>query len=92
MATATIETTVTVEQATETYLNLRDRATNPDGTFDRKGRFYLAQPLACCTSIRRPSAAYPYSEMVHGRTAEHVAHLTGVSAREIKATARKAAK
>lgn len=62
------------------YQNLRDRVTNPDGTFDKQGRFYLAgrSEYSCCQSIRSPSKRFPYSEMKHGRTLKHVATKNGV--------------
>lgn len=87
MTTATISAT-SIETAAREYLSLRDRASNPAGTFDRQGRFYLTQRYACCAGIRRPSAAYPYSEMTHGRTAEHVAHAHNVPACDVRKTGR----
>lgn len=62
------------------YQSLRDRITNPEGTFDKQGRFYLdtRASLPCCQSIRSPSRRFPYSEMKHGRTLKHVATKNGV--------------
>ena len=62
------------------YINLRDRVTNPEGTFDKQGRFYLAgrSEYACCQAVRSPSRRFPYSEMKHGRTLKHVATKNGV--------------
>lgn len=62
------------------YQALRDRVTNPEGTFDKQGRFYLAgrSEYACCQNIRSPSRRFPYSEMKHGRTLKHVATKNGV--------------
>ncbi|MDD3040767.1 hypothetical protein [Bacteroides sp.] len=59
------------------YQDLRDRKTNPEGTFDKQGRFYLAE-YSCCQNIRSPSRRFPYSEMKHGRTLKHVATKNGV--------------
>lgn len=62
------------------YISLRDRVTNPDGTFDKQGRFYLdgRSEYSCCQGIRSPSKRFPYSEMKHGRTLKHVATKNGV--------------
>jgi hypothetical protein len=60
------------------YKALKSREQNPAGQFDNGGRFRLATPCDCCDSIRAPSRAYPYSMMVHGRTAHHIAHLFGI--------------
>lgn len=54
--------------AASTYLRLRDRLEHPVGEFDNAGRFYLTDKCDCCSSIRSPSRAYPYSHMVHGRS------------------------
>lgn len=79
-----------LERATDEYIARQSRASHPAGTFDKAGRFFLAdsERSECCRSIRCPSRAWPYSEMVHGRTAEHVAELFGVDAREIRRLAR----
>lgn len=87
--TMTMETTVT--EAAEEYIRRRDRLTNPSGSFDRGGRFYLAddERCECCIGIRTPSRAYPYSEMVHARTAVHVASLFGVEPKAVRREARR---
>lgn len=79
-----------LERATAEYLARQSRASHPAGKFDKAGRFFLAdsERSECCRSIRCPSRAWPYSEMVHGRTAEHVAEMFGVDAREIRRLAR----
>lgn len=68
------------------YIARRDRRTHPAGTFDKRGRFDLAdsERCECCKGIRSPSASYPYSEMVHARTAKHVACMYSVDERELK--------
>lgn len=73
--------------AANEYVNLKTRRTNPDGSFDNAGRFYLACQLSCC-AVRSPSRAYPYSQMLHGRTAEHVANTYHVSAADVRKIAR----
>ena len=79
-----------IEQAAREYLARRDRLSHPDGTFDKQGRFYLAarERCPCCQRIRTPSARWPYSEMLHGRTAGHVAALYGVDATDLRRAAR----
>jgi ribosomal protein L12E/L44/L45/RPP1/RPP2 len=57
---------------------LRSRHTHPNGLFDNAGRFYLADMCDCCVGLRSPSRAYPFSQMVHGRSALHVATRFGV--------------
>ncbi len=99
--TATLEITVretltgeygeeTVEAA-ERYLRRRDRLEHPTGNFDRAGRFYVAEDekCDCCIGIRSPSARFPYSQMLHARTAKHVAAVTGVEEKLVKRVARK---
>ena len=74
--------------AAQHYLELKDRRRHPVGKYDGGGRWYPAQEHACCTGIRGPSRAYPYSLMTHCRTAQHVAAEYGVE----KAAMKKAAK
>ena len=77
-------------KAAQEYLNRRDRVTHPDGEFDKAGRWYPSgsEECDCCSSIRVPSRAYPYSYMVHCRTAAHVANLFGVDVRDVRRAAR----
>ena len=77
----------TIKQAAQRFYDLKNRRINPEGEFDKGGRFYLADQYSCCV-VRSPSWAYPYSQMVHGRTAEHVAHETGIDASLIRHYAR----
>jgi len=65
-------------QAASEHLKRKNRESNPAGTFDGAKRFYLSQKCACCASIRSPSRSFPFSEMTHGRSAEHVAYEFGV--------------
>ena len=75
--------------AASTYLRLRDRLEHPAGKFDSAGRFYLIKPCDCCSSIRYPSRAYPYSHMIHGRSVVHVATAAGLAdyARAVRSVA-----
>lgn len=61
------------------YDALQSRNAHPAGTFDSAGRWYPDQEYACCSGIRSPSRAYPYSRMVHCRTLQHVLHEMGVA-------------
>jgi hypothetical protein len=67
--------------AAREYLARQSRSRHPDGDFDKKKRFYPSdrERQDCCSRIRRPSAAWPFSLMVHCRTLPHVARLYGVS-------------
>ena len=72
--------------AAQEYIARRDRLVNPDGEFDRKGRWRSSEEetQTCCAGIRCPSRAYPYSEMVHCRTVAHVAQLYGVTEADLR--------
>jgi hypothetical protein len=65
------ETTKT--KIAKSFIELKDRITNPEGTWDKGGRFYLDNSFECCKYIRTPSRRWPYSEMIHGRTLQHAA-------------------
>lgn len=51
------------------------RLSHPAGKFDHAGVFHLAERCGCCADLRRPCVAYPHSEMLHGRSLTHIAHL-----------------
>jgi hypothetical protein len=69
----------TLTAAVECLESRKARTSHPDGRSDGK-RWYPAasERQDCCSAIRSPSAAYPWSLMVHCRTAQHVALLYGV--------------
>lgn len=75
-------------QAAQEFIKLQNREIHPAGEFDNKKRFYLAETHDCCSGIRTPSAAWPFSQMTHGRTAEHVAHAHGVDASHVRRVAK----
>ena len=79
--TVPTEPTEAVIAAAREYVALKTRAINPVGAFDKAGRWYPSKPCSC--AVRAPSRAYPYSYLVHSRTAEHVAETHGVSRREV---------
>lgn len=64
----------------------QDRTEHPDGTWDKAGRWYPSEhELAeCCRKIAGPTRAYPYTFMVHCRSALHVAARSGVSASDLR--------
>ena len=76
--------------AVQTFIARRDRTQHPAGSFDKKSRWYPneSEQQSCCSAIRGPSRAWPYSLLVHCRTAGHVAALYGVPASEIRRAAR----
>jgi hypothetical protein len=69
------------------FLDLKEWKKRPDGNFDAAARFHLRLKCSCCQGLRAPSRLFPYSEMDHGRTALHVAHVHGMPERlkELKA-------
>lgn len=82
---STVEPTVVT--AAQAFIKLQERKENPSGSFDNAGRFWLAETCECCRSIRTPSRAFPYSQMVHARTAVHVANAYGVDASLVRKAA-----
>ncbi len=64
--------------AAQEAFSLKHRLSHPPGAFDKAGRFTLHERGVCCDGLRSPSIAYPHSEMLHGRSITHVAHLHGV--------------
>lgn len=75
-----------VMAAAREYRDLRDRRTNPVGSFDKAGRWWPT--VACACAVRTPSRAWPYSYLVHCRTADHVAETRGVARVEVLRAAR----
>lgn len=61
---------VTKNEIQEVYEMLQAREVHPSGTFDSAGRFYLDN--ATLVNVRTPSRAYPYSQMVAGRSKKYV--------------------
>lgn len=64
-----------VGRAYAAWKALKDRAINPDGEFDPKGRWEPSddERRECCRSIRSPSVKWPYTILKHCRSVEHVA-------------------
>lgn len=75
-----------VKIAAREYLALKERAIHPKGSFDKAGRWYPAEPCAC--AVRAPSRAFPFSFLVHCRTAAHVAETHGVDRKALLAAAK----
>lgn len=83
----TTETTATtLEQAARIFIARRDRTAHPTGKFDNADRWYPseAETCDCCSAVRSPSRAHPFSYMVHCRTMKHVANLYGVSVADLR--------
>ena len=72
--------------AAREYVTLQSRQTHPVGTFDNAGRWFPS--VACRCAVLHPSRAYPYSLLVHMRTAQHVAEVRGVNRARLLAAAR----
>lgn len=71
-------------------LNARQaREVHPDGTFEKHGVWYPSdtERQPCCEGLRNPTRKYPYSLIVHCRTAKHIAHLCDVPKALLKQTA-----
>jgi len=73
--------------AARTYLDRQSRLTHPAGKTDSGGRWFPSdsESQACCSHVRPPSRAWPWSYMTHCRTIAHVAHLFGVEESELRA-------
>lgn len=69
-----------MREVVRVYISLKNRKTNPDGSFDRKGVWWpsATERQPCCSKIRSPTRSYPYSLVKHCRTLEHVANTFGV--------------
>jgi hypothetical protein len=83
---------MSLEQAVTLSVARQERSAHPDGTFDKKSRWYPSESeqQPCCSRIRYPSAAFPNSLNRHCRSAGHVATLAGVDASELRRAARRA--
>jgi len=81
-------------EAVTEYINRKDRRTNPDGYFDKAGRWYHSDTeyCNCCDYVRSPSRSWPYSYIKHCRSVEHVASLYQVNALDLKRKARELTK
>ena len=79
------------QQAALEYVARKKRQAHPSGRRDNGGRWHPHnnERRECCDRIRTPSRAFPYSLMLHCRTAQHVASLYGVGLKELKKEIRK---
>jgi hypothetical protein len=75
-----------VEAACE-HILLQDRDLHPAGSFDKQKRWFPAFAYPCCDHIRRPSGKWPFSLLVHCRTAEHVAYDHDVPIQSVRSVA-----
>ena len=85
---------IRVEQAAREFLDRKARREHPAGSFDNGGRWYPADAERCdwCDTIREPSINYPYSLMVHCRTADHIADRMDVDPTDVRRRARQIVK
>lgn len=69
-----------LEAAAKLCRDRQDRRKDPIGYLDNHGRWYPSaeEEQDCCSNIRLPSRAYPYSLLVHACTARHVAQLMDI--------------
>lgn len=86
-----MEEATTITKAAQEFINRRDRSAHPDGKTDKGGRWYPSESerCSCCSNVRSPSRAFPWSYMTHCRTAQHVANLFGVNASDLRKEARR---
>lgn len=60
----------TKEMINQIYMELKERMIHPAGKFDNGGRWYAENDSLI--SVRTPSRAFPYSEMVACRSKKYV--------------------
>lgn len=85
----TKEYIASVKSAAQEFIDLRDRKIHPEGDFDNGGRWYPTRRFSCCSEIRNPSSAWPFSLLIHCRTAAHVAENRGVDVSDIRSAVKK---
>jgi hypothetical protein len=80
MRTTIIDFDTALLDAVTCYTDRKNRTTHPDGSTDNGGRWYpdASERQDCCAHVRSPSRSYPWSLMLHCRTAGHIAALYGV--------------
>ena len=81
-----------LDEALADYESRQSRLSHPNGEFDNKTRWTPSstEEQSCCSSIRQPSAAYPYSLLKHCRSIEHIANLHDVDVRFLRRAYREA--
>jgi len=73
------------------YVARQRRAIHPHGDFDSAGRWFpcaKTERRRCCDQIRPPSRRWPYSLMLHCRTAKHVARLFSAPEKHVRRAAK----
>lgn len=75
MPTTVVDFDTALRDAAACYLERKARTAHPDGSTDNGGRWYPAdaERQPCCSTIRTPSRAHPWSLMLHCRTLAHIA-------------------
>ncbi len=84
---STVDLEGPIGAAAQEYLDRNDARSRPVGHWDRAGRFWLDEPCTC-PPVRRPTRAFPHSQLRHGCRATHVARLYGVERRALLVAAR----
>ena len=81
-----------MNRAVREYYQRQNRKSHPDGRADKAGRWYpsASERQSCCNQVRQPTRSYPWSLMVHCRTARHIACLYDVSEADLRKAGRKA--
>ncbi len=64
-------------------LALKVRLIHPDGSFDKKKRWYPDVETESSKCIRTPSASFPFSKMTHCRTSKYQAQLAGLELKRV---------
>jgi hypothetical protein len=79
-------TAKTIMQAVKCFMDRQLRTENPSGYFDNAKRWYPheTEECKCCSYIRTPSRAYPFSIMTHCRTVNHIANLYKIDVTELR--------
>ena len=80
-----------LQTAVVTYRARQERREHPEGRRDNGGRWRPTENerQECCNGVRSPTRAWPWSLMLHCRTAQHIANLYGVDASELRKAANK---
>ena len=80
-----------MSRAAGEYYERQNRKSHPDGRADKAGRWYpsASEGQSCCHQVRQPTRSYPWSLMVHCRTARHIACLYDVSEADLRKAGRK---
>lgn len=72
-------------QAARCFLRRQDRTEHPEGKLDGPRWNPIGnERQACCSHVREPSRAWPWSLMTHCRTLKHICIRYGVDEKEVR--------